>query len=98
MYGCQQANIYQSFTIGFRPDHKHRFTGDVLASASLNDYISGSLYWLLSTSSSTGMLGQLYVDYEVELTIPQPSNTYEVRLSESSAFYKEGGIPADSVR
>lgn len=44
------------------------------------------------------MLGQLYVDYEVELIIPQPSNTYQAGLLENSTFFKEGGLPSDSIK
>lgn len=54
----------------YRTDQKYRYTGDVVDNASVNDYIAGSLYWLLSSSGATGTVGQLYVDYEVELTIP----------------------------
>lgn len=89
MYGCQQANVYQSYTTSFRCDSRTRFTGETKAGTSINDYYAGSLYWLLSTSSASGTLGQLYVEYEVELTIPQPNNIYEVGLQENSVFYKQ---------
>lgn len=76
MYGSTQANVYLSHEIRVKCDSKPRLTGAKSANASINDYILGSFYYLLSDSSTTTSLGQLYVDYEIELIIPQPSNYY----------------------
>lgn len=76
MYGSTQANVYLSHEIRVKCDAKLRLTGAKSANASINDYILASFYYLLSDSSITTALGQLYVDYEIELTIPQPSNYY----------------------
>lgn len=70
MYGSTQANVYVSHEIRLKCDSKLRLTGARSANASINDYILGSFYYLLSDSSTTTGLGQLYVDYEVELIIP----------------------------
>ena len=69
MYGSTQANVYLSHEIRVKCDAKPRLTGSKSANASINDYILGSFYYLLSDSSINTGLGQLYVDYEVELII-----------------------------
>jgi len=89
MYGSTQANLYISHNNNVKLDAKTRFTGDVSQKASINDYVLGSFYYLTSDSSVTTSLGQIYVDYEIELTVPQPSNYYEAELDDSTAYYRQ---------
>ncbi len=99
MQGTVSGSVFSPHTMVVDTNRirKDFYTGDIPTGqqVSLNDYSPGIIIMLLSPSSAPSTVGELYINYTIQLKIPQTSDLVEEYIEESTFDNNidNGGIP-----